>query len=99
MTTSKVSVSPLKPKDEQLRKTVQGFKLVKLKLSQAEIAAITGISKGTAHNQVEKIQGFPPLSGDGKANVLNFRPAWISVRTTFLGFELFLLIFSPSIAY
>ena len=48
-------VSPLKPKDENLRKTVQGFKLVKLKGSQAEIALIAGISKGTVHGRVEII--------------------------------------------
>ena len=74
MTIPANQVPPLKPKYENLRQTVQGFKLVKLKFNQAEIALIAGVSRGTAHNQVEKIQSFwsedSPTPDDDKKFIL-----------------------------
>ncbi|MDR1124681.1 MAG: hypothetical protein LBM64_01260 [Deltaproteobacteria bacterium] len=55
VTKAKGSVSPLKSKNEQLRKTVQGFKLVKLSLNQSELALISELSKGTIHNKSQMI--------------------------------------------
>jgi len=49
---------PLKPKDEHLRKIVQGFKLVNLDCNHAEIAMVACISKGTVHNKRDMIADF-----------------------------------------
>ena len=59
MNSQNETTSPsLKPKDEHLRKVVQGFKLVNLDCNHAEIAMVAGISKGTAHNKSEMIADF-----------------------------------------
>ena len=58
-TKAKGSGSPLKAKDEQLRKAVQGSKLVKLSLSQSELASIAGISTSSiGHNKSNLIDEF-----------------------------------------
>lgn len=48
----------LKPTDEKLRKTVQGFKLVNLKCNKAEIALISGMSERTIHTKNQIIDEF-----------------------------------------
>lgn len=55
-TKAKGSVSPRKLKDEQLRKAVQGFKLVNLICNHAEIAMVAEVSKGTVHNKSKMIE-------------------------------------------
>jgi len=50
--------SSLKVKDE-IRKTVQGFKLVKPKLNQAEVSRISGVSESNlAHDKNKMLRDF-----------------------------------------
>ena len=50
-TPSKNKMTPTQLKDESLRRTVQGFKLVNLRCNHADIALVANLSKVTIYNK------------------------------------------------
>lgn len=77
-------------KEENLRQTVQGCKLVKLRLNLAEISSLAGIHENTAANHRKKIDEFwnePSLTPDEDKKFIREKAIDLGIKEILTGKE------------